>query len=93
MIAQRAADPRSRAIQVAFFAFVILAWWFVTARHLVRPIFCPRRATSLVRSAAILHSPTLPLDAFYTLGSFAVAYLLGGASASSSDTWSAGAAF
>lgn len=78
MIAQRAADPRSRAIQVAFFALVILAWWFVTAHHLVRPIFLPAPGDVLVQIGAILHAPTLPIDALYTLGSFGVAYLLGG---------------
>ncbi len=69
-------DSRSRAIQIAFFALVLAAWWLATATHSISPLFLPGPAAIAQQIGRIAHAPTLAVDVFYTLGTFAVAYAL-----------------
>lgn len=69
-------DPRSRLIQVAFFVVVLAGWWIVTANHRINAIFLPAPGQVVAQFGRIVHAPTLALDAAYTFGTFAVAYLI-----------------
>jgi ABC-type nitrate/sulfonate/bicarbonate transport system permease component len=69
-------DSRSRAIQIAFFVLVLAAWYAVTASGRISPLFLPGPAQVAQQIGRIAHAPTLALDIFATLGTFAVAYTL-----------------
>ena len=77
-------DSRSRAIQIAFFAAVLAAWYAVTAAHRISPLFLPGPVQVAQQIGRIAHAPTLALDIAYTMGTFAIAYtiaVLGGLAA------------
>ena len=69
-------ESRSRAIQIAFFALALAAWWLATATHSISPLFLPGPLAIAQQIGRIAHAPTLAVDIFYTLGTFAVAYTL-----------------
>jgi ABC-type nitrate/sulfonate/bicarbonate transport system permease component len=69
-------DPRSRRIQVAFFAVVVSAWWIVTATHRISPLFLPGPARVLTQIGRIVHAPTLAVDIGFTAGTLLAAYVI-----------------